>query len=685
MTARSRAHTLVALGEAALKSGGLTQARYYFGSALEVEPDLARALNGLGVVEAKTGNLQKAIELLERVRAKDPGNHAAVSNLGNLYKLAGQDQRAIESYQRALSLNPKDSAAQNNLGLMLMQSGKLEEASLAMRVAIRLDPNNPQAHFNLGSCLRLLMRRAEAAQQFQQAIELGVSSPEVFLELGWIQVDMGMNLEALQPLERAISLRPGYAEALNARGLALRKLGRLQEARSSLEEAIRFAPEHPEANDNLGVVLQGLGEFERALRFHRRALELRANFPDALNNAGAASQSMDRLSEARAFYEQALLVKPDFPGALSNLAGLYKESRCYKEALALYERAISLSTEDVFRYNCAIVQLHLQNYDRAWPLYEHRWTTEEFAGKKVLGQEGELGTKWTTTKPVWSPQVKGRRLLVWAEQGLGDEILFGSLLSLITPEFERVTALIDPRLIGLFSRAGQPIRFASRLNAPSSEEFDGHIAMGSVGQYAIRSPADLKRRRLPHLKPDPERVAQMAAWRDRIGARRLVGLSWRSSNRKIGKAKSLSLDTLLPLIRSPGITFVNLQYGDTAREIEDFCTRNGVKIHRVPNLDLNQDIEGAAALLATCDLLISSSNSNVHLAGAMGLPVWLLAPFGQGLLWYWSARDGRMSLWYPTVEIFDQIHDPDWVSSVAEMAKRLDEPEGRTFGVRVID
>jgi hypothetical protein len=221
------------------------------------------------------------------------------------------------------------------------------------------------------------------------------------------------------------------------------------------------------------------------------------------------------------------------------------------------------------------------------------------------------------------------------------------------------------------ARSGQQVHFASRLSSPNPEDFDSHLAMGSLGQYTIASANDLERRLMPYIKASPNRMLQMAAWRRSVKQPRLVGISWRSSNRKIGASKSLSLDTLLPLMRNPDLAFVSLQYGDTGGEIDAFNARHGVEILRVPGLDLNQDIEGVAALLSTCDVLISSSNSNVHLAGAMGLPVWMFASYGPGLLWYWSARDGRKSLWYPTVEIFDQIKDPDWSHSVLEMAERL--------------
>jgi tetratricopeptide (TPR) repeat protein len=671
MNAKNRATTLVTLGEAALKAGGTAQAAAYFRSALELSPGLTQAMNGLGIVEAQAGNLARAIELFELVKAKQPRNHGAISNLGNLYKLMGRIEDAIGAHMEALRINPRDSNAYNNLGAALLQTSQFEAAEKALRTAIKLEARNQQAHYNLGTCLGRQGLHTEAKAEFELSAKLGSHFPELFYEWGVAAYALGEYVDAANAFDKAVVLRPNYPQALNGKGRSLDKLGHLDQALATLRQAVLLAPDFPEALDNLGVVLQRQGNLESGLRCHQEALRYRPDFTDALNNCGAALQGLQRYSEAQACYERALALGSRSPGLLNNLAGVHKEARRYKEALALYESAIALSPEETFIYNCSLVHLHLGQYEKGWPLYESRWGSDVFRGNKVLSHTSEKGARLTTPKPVWSPEIEARRILVWAEQGLGDELLYGSMLSLIIKRFESVTALVDPRLVGLLSRSGQSISFRSRLEIPPPDAYDAHLAMGSLGRYSVTSESNLPHRQMPYAVADPVRVKQMAHWRGTIKRKRLVALSWRSSNPRIGSAKTLKLEMLLPLLKTPDTAFVSVQYGNADTEIDNFLAQHDIEVLRAPGLDLFNDIEGLASLLANCDLLISSSNSNVHLAGAMGLPVWLFAPLGMGFLWYWSARTGRMSHWYPSVEIFDQVHDPDWSASIAEMAGRL--------------
>jgi tetratricopeptide (TPR) repeat protein len=672
MSEKIRATTLATLGETAFKSGSLAQARAYFNSALGLVPDLPQAMHGMGLIEAQSGNIAKAIEFLEPVQAKRPRDAAVTSNLGNLYKLSGQLTRAVETYENALRLNPKDPNTHNNLGAALIDLGRRDEAIGPLQAAIKLAPRHVEAHFNLGRAYRKLEKHEKAIAEYQLCVLLKSDFPQAYYELGLSMFAIEDNRGALVAFDKAVKLRPGYGEACNGRGTTLLSLGRIEEAQASLEEAVTLIPSYAEAHNNLGLVFQKKKDFAKALRHHQEAVRLHPDYPEAHNNCGVALQELQRYGEAYACFEVALRLRESFPGALSNFAGLLKDMQRYEESLAVYERAISLSPLDAYIYNCGLVHLHMQSYPQGWAMYERRWSTEQFKGHDLI-VSGNIVDPLQSPTPRWSPEIPASRLLIWGEQGLGDELLYGSLLGLIAPRFESVTVLTDARLVNLFSRANPAITFQAKREVPPPDRYDAHLPVASLGQYTVRSPEDLSRRSIPYVMPDPNRVEEMLRWRASLGKRRLVGISWRSSSPKVGRAKSMSLETLLPVLRDPDTAFVNLQYGSASEEIETLRTRHQVELHQAPGLDTFADIEGVAALIQICDFVVSSSNTNVHLAGAMGKPVWLLAPYGSGLLWYWSPRRGGKSLWYPSIELFEQDDQLSWEDAIGEMARRLRE------------
>ena len=154
------------------------------------------------------------------------------------------------------------------------------------------------------------------------------------------------------------------------------------------------------------------------------------------------------------------------------------------------------------------------------------------------------------------------------------------------------------------------------------------------------------------------------------GATRLVGISWKSVNPEFGRSKSQALADWREILRVPGARFIDLQYGDTARERSRIAQGSGARIEHLPDLDLHDDLEGLAALCAACDLVITASNVTAHVAGALGRPVWLTAPQGGGRLWYWFS--GRAdSPWYPSMRIFNQLVSGSWRETLDAVAREL--------------
>ncbi len=193
------------------------------------------------------------------------------------------------------------------------------------------------------------------------------------------------------------------------------------------------------------------------------------------------------------------------------------------------------------------------------------------------------------------------------------------------------------------------------------------LALGSAGRYLRRSLADFPQRTGGYLLADAARIAHLRSQIAR-GGFRTIGLAWHSINPIVGKDRSIALERLRPVLHMPGCRFVDLQYGDTQQEREDLEGRHGLRIEHLSEIDNYRDIDGLAALIGTCDLVITIDNTTVHLAGALGKPTWLLLPFAADWRWLLNRDD---TPWYSTVRLFRQPRADDWESVLQKVARTL--------------
>jgi tetratricopeptide (TPR) repeat protein len=328
------------------------------------------------------------------------------------------------------------------------------------------------------------------------------------------------------------------------------------------------------------------------------------------------------------------------------------------EALADYDRAISLKPDYAeARYNKALLLLYTQDYPGGFSLYRSRWDTRSFSSKRL-----------STNIPYWDGSQSTKKLLLWAEQGIGDEIFYSSMLSLIRGETS-ITLSADKRLHHLYERSFSGVSLLDRniQTLPPHTEYDAQAAIGDLGNLLNLSAEIISKRRHPFLVVDAERRRELIAANDFLREKHVCGLAWRSSNRKFGREKSISLEDLAPLLGETDITFVNLQYGDVSEELGGVAESLGAKVHTADNLDVFQDIDGLLALIDTCNIVLTTSSVTAHLAGAIGKKAAVLVPSGKGRLWYW--HDEPQSIWYPSLKLFSQSGNRDWSDPILQATK----------------
>jgi len=564
-----------------------------------------------------------------RILQARPAHPGALYLLGAIAHRSGRHEEAIGLLEAATAANGAEPASERELAAVLAASGRLPEAVERYRRALALDPADLASHVDLAAVLLALDRPEAAERHCRSALALAPDSVPALVNLAAALEGQGRLDEAEARLERALALEARCVPALSNLASVRLARGRTDEARRHAQAALALDPQCVEARVNLANVLLEEQQPEEAIACLEQALRLRPRSPAILLDLGFAYQVKGELGNALSCYDAALALDPANPRAHVNRA------------------SILLLRED---------------FAGGW---------KEFEWRLRLREQAWLEGRYRC--PRWDGgALSGRTLAVGAEQGLGDEIMYASCLPDLLAQAAHVIVECDPRLEALFRRsfpratilgAARNRPFEQPAGAPAP---DCWIPAASLPLHLRRSAADF-----PHhagyLRADPERVA---AWRERLaalGPAPKIGLSWRGGAQKTGRARrSLDLEQLLPALRAREAIFVNLQYGDCSREIAALAQAHRIAVHHWP--EAIADYDETAALVTALDLVLSVCTAVVHLGGALGRPVWVLAPLVPEARY---GLAGERMRWYPSVRMFRQPRFGDWKSPIAALAHAL--------------
>lgn len=482
------------------------------------------------------------------------------------------------------------------------------------------------------------------------------------------------------------------AQALFASAVQAHERGDLAEAERCYREALQHAPDRPSIVANLATVLFQLGHFAasrdlcldvlsrqpgaaalwvrlgnaqsrlqqtaEALHSYQRALAIDGDDVEALTNAAHLLEAEGRSTEALSHLDHVLNVAPDHAEARNNRGNVLADLDRFDEALTDYRHARTAASQAALAgWNEALCRLYTGDFAGGWPLYHHGW---------AAGQRGQAPV---FMQKQWDGSERADTLLVWGEQGIGDQILFSTLLGDLERRVERLVVALDARLLPLYRRSFPGMQFISLRDAPGFAGASHHIAIGDLGRHLRPDAAAFHPQPGGFLRADASRVA---ALRDSFGSgkQRLCGLSWSSSNPRLGRFKSLGDADLSALATLPGVRWIDLQYGDTHEERQRMRERWGLDLLHVDAIDNFHDTDAFAALVAACDQVVSVSNTTVHVAGALGVPVQVMLPRAAGRIWYWH-HDRSDSPWYGSVRLLRQETPGDWRPVVESVAGTL--------------
>lgn len=580
------------------------------------------------------GRAQDAILMLRQALAAQPRLADAHYHLGHALQRAGQTQQALQAYQQALSCSDAHVPSWLRLAELLREEGRLGEAVSAYRRALALRPDLPEVHHDLGMLLD----------------------------------DMGQHIEAESAYRQAVLHRPGYAQAHQDLGALMVTLGRLSDAEQSCRLALALQPHSSLAHASLAHVLILQNQLPQGESHYREAVALDPGNVPLLEHLGAVLHRQNKFAQAEAVYRRVLALDPQDWNTWGNLGVVLDNLNRVSEAESALRTAYALRPQSPdIRFGLAFVLLRQGRLAQAWPLYESRYDPL----RQTL-------TRWPVPTALNYPQwqgesLQGKSLVLWQEQGFGDMIQFARYLP-------RLKALGASRIVLVCQTPLKPLfeglpHVDAVVGTGKTATMDDAQALAGYDYWTLIMS-------LPHLlgtatfddipaaaylQPDPARLAR---WRRRLdGLDGLkVGLAWKGNAQHLNDAnRSLSsLRALAPLWQVPGVRFVSVQKGQGE---EEACQPADDQ----PLLHLGSDIvdfADSAAIIAQLDLLICVDTAAAHLAGALGVPCWVLVP-SEGTDWRWML-DGDTSPWYPgTMRLFRQATPGDWNGPVEQLRQAL--------------
>lgn len=607
--------------------GRLRESADAFRSTVELDPQNAEAWNNLGSVlyAIDIAQLDDAIACCRRAVAINPQLGHAHYNLGTML-LKNAPEEAIEHFKIAISFQPNHTDALNNLGSAYAMKERFDEAIECFRKSIAAMPNNADAHGNLGNAYREKGNFDEAIVAFRRAVEIKPTLVDAYLGLAVSLIEKEQWDEAATAYGKAFALRPDCADTLNMVGNALREKRRHEDAEKILRQALKIRPGFNHALVNLGSILAHRGEYAQAADYYLQAIQTDPLDHAAYANLGNLFKAQGRLDETIRQYQKALEIKPEFAQAHANLG---------------------------------VVLLLNGDYSNGWREYEWRWKVKQTA--RLLP---------SFSQPWWDGgDLTGKTILLHAEQGFGDTLQFVRYATPIAEKGAKVIIECPKSVQRLLVNSPAIARHTIVTKSDLKPSFDVHCPMLSIPN-ALGTTLETIPGGVPYLRAVD---ADIARWREAlqsdVGTFK-VGLVWAGNKLHLNDHnRSISLSALAPLAQ-PGVTFYSLQKGESASMIRS--APQGLNL-REPPTPLG-DFADTAALMMNLDLVISVDTSVVHLAGAIGRPVWVMLPFDPDWRWLLARSD---SPWYPTMRLFRQPSPGDWTHVIAAIAESLKQATAR--------
>ena len=512
-------------------------------------------------------------------------------------------------------------------GLILAQEKKFEKAITFFKIFLNSNQKDYDVNFNIAGCYLGLLNFKEAIKFYNNCAKLDFNRHEPFHQLGVCYRLIREYEKSEISLNKALAIKEN-PNSYYVLGKVLRENGQFEKSRISFEKSISLDDKFIESKLSLANLENDYGNYEKAI--------------EIIDDINASSGSNDQVfTKSKVILGNILKSQGDYQGAIDVNIEILKKDPKNVDAL----------------YNLSLCYLFTKNYEKGWEFHESRYNLQSFVLLKKMQNNFQ--------KPRWDENKQEKSILIYGEQGIGDQILYSQFVKIIRDKFENITIAVNKKLIPFFNKIFEKENIIDYRAISNYENYDCHLPMGSLGlffqKFIKHNSFKEKINYSSEFKKIPKKNKKFRC-----------GISWRSTNKIFGSKKSIELEELKELFLSNNIEFINLQYTDEEFKIKNLERKMNKNIFLEHDVDCFDDIDGVASLIKSCDFVITVSNSNAHISGKLGVKTFLLLPFNDGKLWYWGMNTDTEIIWYPSVEPIRMNKENDWNSCISKLNEKIE-------------
>jgi len=660
------------------------QAEKKFLKSLELIADRESVLNNLSSAQIKLGKYQNAKKSAKRVIELNKNNAVAWMNLGIIEQELNNYDSSLNYFNKAIEIDPLYFHAYNNKGILLCEVGQYQGAIINFDKALELQPDLLEAILNKADAFKELKNFSEALKCIETALVIKTIAPEIWAKKGDILHSMYRYEEAIRAYDESIKLNKNFFEALCNKGFTLFTMGLYEEAIIECKKALKIKKIFPEAWVNISVSYIGLKKYEIALKYCEKAIAASGNFIEALNTKGLCHFYLEQYEKANKIFDKILKIKKDFVEAIENKANTLYLLKKYDEALILYDSiknkknyhkvlsnkgmllhtfghlrdkknfylakecfdtAIKLKPDFADAYwNKSLTQLTLGEFKEGWKNYEYRFKLDN--GKPQFINIPRLKNL---------KNLSGKKILIWSEQGLGDNIQFCRYISKIIDLGAKVTFDVSKKLTALMSRQFDCIINESGVGI-NANNFDFQIPLLSVPMLFNTNLNNIPFRN-SYLKTSKDKDYQWSKKLNLTKKKLNIAITYAGNPEYYADSeRSAKLEIFYPLINKANLFLIQ----------NEMKEEDKIFLKKYPQIKfIGKDIDNfddLASVIQNMDLVISTDTSIPHLAGAIGKKVFVL--LGRITDWRWSLNLNT-SPWYDSATLLRKKFNPkikteDW-------------------------
>ena len=508
------------------------------------------------------------------------------------------------------------------LGIALFQNDKISKSIASYKKSLDLNSSDFETNFNLALSLQAIGDLANATNYYKITIKLNSNYIQSYINLGVIFKSLGNLNEAIKYFEKVIILNPNLIEGFF----------------------------------NLGIILQEKNLYNESIKYFERVLSINPKLEQAYNSLGHSYQKINKIDESISAYKKAISINPNYAEAFNNLGIVYRDLGNLDESVNAYKKAISINPNYAEAFNnLSYTYLQQYKFDKSFKYLEWRWKAQK-----------RIGNKFESIKPLWNGE-KEKKIFIWKEQGIGDEIMFCSIIPEILNISKKIILCCDERLISIFKRSiSNNIKYITNFDQISENEFDYHIPMGSLQRLFRNKIEDYKISAKGYLLDDKKRTSILEQ-NLKKNNNKLIGISWHTNSFISMKSfRNISLEKLTLSLNFPKINFINLQYGDFSKEIKLLNEYQNINIYDDLEIDKKNNLDDLVSLMAACDLVITIDNITAHLAGNLGISSMILLPYNADPRW---GLKNENSYLYNSVKLYRQLNLGNWDDVLKKLRK----------------